>query len=377
MTQSSQTEAGTQTNRNTSDPKNTLPGLIDCDVHQILPDTSVLYPYLSRRYREYIEDFGPMMPQFVNTNVPGRGARMDLWARAESGENPAANPQTTIRELLNPYGVDIAILTGGPYSAGVHPDPDYANAYCRAFNDWTAEHWLTADPRFRASIHIAPTDPQLAVAEIERLGSHPGFVQVLMAAGAMMPFGNRFYHPIYEACERFELPMASHFGGEGLGIAGPPTSAGHPRHYLEMRMARPQNAMAHLVSLVAEGVFEKFPQFKFLFLEQGYFWVPGLLWHMDADWKALREYTPWLKKLPSEYVWSNIRFGTQPMIEPPKRRDIEVFLEWIHAKETLVFASDFPHFDWDEPSNFLKGFDPDLTAAIQTGNASALYGFQS
>jgi len=349
--------------------------LIDCDVHQNLPDVSALYPYLPRRYVEYIKDFGPMMPQFPYTNVPGQGARLDLWKKRSDGENPAADPRTAIEELLNRYEVDIAILTGGPYFAGVHPDPQYANAYCRAFNDWTAERWLQADPRFRASIHVAPTDPALAVKEIERLAGHPGFVQVLMAAGAMMPFGNPFYHPIYEACERHGLPMASHFGGEGLGLAGPPTPAGHPRHYLEMRLARPQNAMAHLVSLICEGVFEKFPKFQFLFLEQCIFWVPGLLWHFDADWKALREYTPWVKRLPSDYVWKNVRFGTQPMIEPPSRRDIDIFLKWIHAEDTLVFASDYPHFDWDEPNAFLKGFDANLQSRIFSENARLLYGF--
>ncbi|NJN81431.1 MAG: amidohydrolase family protein [Caldilineaceae bacterium] len=86
------------------------------------------------------------------------------------------------------YDIDLAILTGGPYAAAVHPDADYGAAYCRAFNDWTAEHWLTADPRFRASIHIAPTDPIQAAAEIHRLGERADFVQVMMPAGARRTF---------------------------------------------------------------------------------------------------------------------------------------------------------------------------------------------
>ena len=348
--------------------------LIDCDMHQVMPDEQCLFPYLPKHYVEYIKDFGTMMPNMPYTGIPGRGARHDLWANAPEGVNPAASPQVAIEKHLDVYGVDIGVLTGGPYAAGVHPDPDYAMAYCRAYNDWTAEHWLSTDPRFRGSIHIAPQDPRLAVQEIDRRAGDKRFLQVLMAAGASLPFGNRHYHPIYEACERHGLPMACHFGGEGTGIAGPPTPAGFPTYYLEMRMARSQMGMAHLVSLICEGVFEKYPGFKYLSLEQGIFWVPGLLWQLDADWKALRDYTPWVKRLPSEYVAASVRFGSQPMVEPPSRRHLETFLQWIRAEDVLVFSSDYPHFDWDEPSTFLQGFEASLRRKILGENARKLYG---
>jgi predicted TIM-barrel fold metal-dependent hydrolase len=314
-----------------------------------------------------------MMPSIGYTNMPGKGARHDLWAAAKGDANPSTSKEMAIEQHLDRYKIDVAVLTGGPYAAAVHPNPDYAAAYCRAFNDWTAATWLAADDRFRGSIHIAPTDPQLAVQEIDRLAADRRFVQVMMPGGARMPFGNRNYHPIYEACARHGLPVSCHFGGEGMGVAGPPTAAGYPTYYLEMRMARPQTAMAHLVSLICEGVFEKFPDFRFLFIEQDIFWVPGLLWHLDADWKALRDYTPWVKRLPSDYVRTSVRFGTQPMPQPPTREDLETFLRWIRADEVLVFASDYPHWDWDEPDGLLKGFDQNLRSRIFAATARDLY----
>jgi uncharacterized protein len=347
--------------------------IIDCDVHHQVAEQSDLFPYLPRRYVEYINDFGSMLPGIGYTNMPGNGARHDLWEDPKI--NPATVPEVCIEKHLNVYDVEIAVLTGGPYAAAVHPDVDYAAAYCRAFNDWTLEQWLSKDARLRGSIHIAPTDPEQAVAEIERLGPRPDFVQVLMPAGARLPFGNRFYHPIYAACERHGLPLCVHFGGEGAGIAAPPTAAGYPSYYLEMRMARPQIAMAHLVSLICEGVFEKFPNFRFLFIEHDVFWVPGLLWHMDGDWKGLRDYTPWVKKLPSEYVRQHVRFGSQPLPDTPSKADLVTFLQWLHADEVLVFASDYPHWDWDEPSTFLQGHEPALRQRVMVENARALYGF--
>lgn len=346
--------------------------LIDCDVHHKVLEQSELFPYLPQHYVEYIRDFGPMMPSLGHTNMPWKGVRYELWT--DSDESPYARPDVALIKHLNTYEIDIAVLTGGPYAAAVHSDPDYAAAYCRAFNDWTLEKWVSADPRLRASIHVAPQDPALAVAEIERLGAREEFVQVLMPAGVRLPFGNRHYHSIYAACEEHGLPVCVHFGGEGAGVSNPPTAAGYPTYYLEMRMARPQIAMAHVASLICEGVFEKFPNFRFLFVEHDFFWVPGLLWHMDSDWKSLRDYTPWVKRLPSEYLREHIRFGSQPMPTTPTRAELDNLLSSVHADEVLVFASDFPHWDWDEPSACLRGHDKALRQRVLADNARELYG---
>ena len=347
--------------------------LIDCDVHHANRKPEDLFPFLPRHYVEYIKDFGTMMPGVGYTNMPGAGARQDLWTDLDV--NPSTVVDVARKRHLDAYGIDIAVLTGGPYAAAVHPEADYAAAYCRAFNDWTLETWVAADPRFRASIHVSPADPAQAASEVDRLGPRPECVQVMMPAGARMPYGNRFYHPIYAAAERHRLPVCVHFGAEGAGVAAPPTAAGYPSYYLEMRMARPQIAMAHVVSLICEGVFERFPGLKFLFIEHDTFWVPGLMWHMDADWKAVRDYTPWVKRLPSDYIRQHIRFGSQPMEQPPTAADLKTFLAWLHADEILVYASDYPHWDWDEPATFLSGVDEDLRRRILVENAKALYGF--
>ncbi len=97
-----------------------------------------------------------------------------------------------------------------------------------AHNDVIIHDWLGADPRLRASMVVSPADPELAAREIRRVGSHPGIVQVLMPSASRIPYGQRFFHPIYAAACEQGLPVAVHPGSEGTGTSGPPTAAGYP-----------------------------------------------------------------------------------------------------------------------------------------------------
>src|SRR5205814_2107815 len=64
--------------------------------------------------------------------------------------------------------------------------------------------------------------------------------------------------------------------------------------------------MAHLISLVTEGVFQKFPPLKFVLVEGGVSWLPPLMWRFDKNWRAQRQTTPWLDRPPSEVVTEHI-----------------------------------------------------------------------
>jgi len=140
------------------------------------------------------------------------------------------SPENLRRHFLDPSGIDYAILNCGNLHVALSPESDYAAALMSAQNDVIVHDWLEADPdgRLRASLVISPTDPALAAKEIHRVGHRPGIVQVLMPSAARIPYGQRFYDPIYEAACAHGLPVAIHPGSEGSGISGPPTAAATP-----------------------------------------------------------------------------------------------------------------------------------------------------
>lgn len=147
----------------------------------------------------------------------------------------------------------------------------------------------------------------------------------------------------------------------------------YPSRYIEWHTVLPANYIGHLTSVVTEGVFTEYPDLTFVCIEGGFAWIPYLLWRLDKNWQALRVQTPWLEKPPSEYVREQVRFTTQPIEEPANPEYIRQILEMIHAGETVMFASDYPHWDNDSPEHGLPPLDDALRRAVMCENAKELY----
>jgi len=352
--------------------------VIDADVHHGIKDNADLYPYLTRTYKQRLAEYGIGGGGGVYSHNGGKkGGRMDLYDPARPNESGvvASDPNKVKATLLDACGIDLALLTGvSVYTASSLPDIEYASALCRAFNDFSLEHWLPADERFRLAMAVCTQDPAGAAREIRRIGDQVKIVAVLMPCASLRPFGHKMFHPIYEACVERNLVVALHFGGEGSGVFGPPTSAGWPTNYIEARQARPSFYQVHLSSFIFEGVFEKYPTLKLALLEGGFGWVGPYRWRMDADWKGLRYQTPWVKKLPSDYILEHVRFGSQPMEEPDDRAALEQVIRWMDGDRTLMFASDYPHWDFDDPGQSFLSLAPDLRQRIMVENARDTFG---
>jgi predicted TIM-barrel fold metal-dependent hydrolase len=130
-----------------------------------------------------------------------------------------------------------------------------------------------------------------------------------------------------------------------------------------------------VTSLVIEGVFERFPDLKVILVEGGITWAPALMWRLDKHWKRLRSEAPHLKRLPSEYMRSNIYYTTQPLDEPDRDSDlIESFR--LVGFDRIMFSTDYPHWDMDEPAFVLSKLKipKQDRARIMGGNARELYG---
>jgi predicted TIM-barrel fold metal-dependent hydrolase len=171
----------------------------------------------------------------------------------------------------------------------------------------------------------------------------------------------------------YDLPVAIHPGNEGVGITGPTNATGYASSYMEWHTTLVTSYISHLVSLITEGVFQKFPTLKFVMVEGGLSWLPPLMWRLDKNWKALRLQHPWLVEKPSTYIQRHVRLTTQPIEEPEDPKHLKAILEMFDVEHMVMFSSDFPHWDGDTVDFAARPFSQDQRPHVLSETARELY----
>ncbi|MBI3964834.1 MAG: amidohydrolase [Chloroflexi bacterium] len=348
--------------------------LVDCDVHEYLKSPQELLPYVKDPWRRYFTECKFRgLQQGAYTETGGGGRRADSWP--SDGSPSGSSYELLKQQLLDQYGVDYAILQGAFYRVSGMPQSDFANVLASAYNDWLVDNWLSKDQRLKGSVNVNVQDPAAAAREIDRMGDHPDIVQLLLSVTSQPGFGHPMYDPLWEACSRHDLVVTMHLNNPAGSLFIPPTPLGWPRYYMEWRCAATLTFQAQLINLVCEGVFERFPKLKVVFVEGGFSWVSHLLIRMDLTWQSLRLETPWLKRKPSEYVRDHCYFTTQPT---EFQDDVDAFLrlvDGINGQRRLMFATDYPHWDFDSPLHALpKELGFETRSRILGRNALELFG---
>lgn len=293
-----------------------------------------------------------------------------------AGSLAAFDVSSLANDWLDVHQCDAAILS--VYDAPVlstFGDRDYPGELARAVNDWMVEEWLDRDERLYGSVIVASQDPHAAATEIRRASRHSRMVQVMLPNGTRQPYGHPFYDPIYAAAVDCGLAVAIHAGTEGTGTSCPPSSNGWPGTWLEWRICASTIFLAHLTSMVTEGVFVRFPELRIVALETGVAWLPPYLWRFDKNYKGLRSECPWLKELPSAYVRRFFRFGTQGAGPADSPEEFWRLLRSVGAEKMLCFSSNYPRWDMEEPEHsfVLNTCSADQRPAIRGGEALATY----
>jgi uncharacterized protein len=344
--------------------------VIDADVHSVVASVGVLFPYLSDFWKEYITQSafkGPVEDPYPK-NAPTT-IRPD--ARRTDGIAPGSKLALIQEQVLTPWQAEYAILNNTYGLESVH-NPDAAAALASAVNDWHIAEWLDKEPRLRASILVPSRQPEMAAREIDRVGDHPGFVQVYLPVHSNDPYGNRRFHPIYDAATRHDLAIGLHYGG---APGNPPSAAGWPSTYMEEQVGMAQLFQSQLVSLIVEGAFDRFPTLRVAVVEGGFTWLPSLMWRFDKEWKGLRREVPWVRRPPSDYIRERVRFTTQPLDAPPTAAQFLHLLDQIGSDDVLMFSTDYPHWHFDTPDEaFPTRLLPESAARkVMAENARVFY----
>jgi predicted TIM-barrel fold metal-dependent hydrolase len=274
----------------------------------------------------------------------GRIKRDGVYAPGKEGMKPEEIPA-----IMDYLGVDISVQL--PHRmlsfSRVNATDDRPAALANAYIDYMLDEVVDPDEGIYTMCILPYQLPEAAVELVDRVKDEKGISGFMMVTpGTEPPFGHERYEPIYEAIEKTGKPINFHSGGSGIDEA---YLKGYSKfietHTLGFLFAN----MAQITSVVIQGIAEKFPDLDIIFQESGIAYVPSLGARLDAEYRKRPSEAPLLEKPPTSYL-QEFYYSTQPLEEPANLTYLEEVIKLCGGPEHLMYASDYPHWDFDPPS---------------------------
>ena len=242
-------------------------------------------------------------------------------------------------------GIDVAVIYGPEYDLWLEGiDPELQAAMVRAYNRWGAEMRETSGGRVLTSSPIPLNDVTRAIEEIRYAHDELG-IRTFWARPNFMNFrnlGDRYYDPIYELLQDLDCAFATH---EFMGLRGQTEGVDRFDTFTEWHTAvHTHEAMNASLSMITQGVFERFPRLRCAYMEAGCGWVPSWLHRIDEHLEMAGDFEcPDLTMTATEYFKRNCWVTTE--CEDPFVADV---IRWL-GDDRILWESDFPHPDSKYP----------------------------
>jgi predicted TIM-barrel fold metal-dependent hydrolase len=339
---------------------------------------------------EFIED--PVIREAANAFGDGsrKGAFLNntnglqwqnVWGRIPHGQglkekiDDTAVPReiTLARKSIEQMGLDYQVVfPNALLFLGMHPVKEMEVHLATAYNRWLVEHVLPEDDRVKAMLYLPFNDPEAAVKTVERFIGKKGVAGFLITSSRHMPVHANEYMRLYAMLEEADQALAFHAHLNWQDEYTSQLNRFLSMHAISFMLCN----LVHLTNWVINGLPERFPKLRTLWIESGIAWLAFVTQRLDNEYLMRSSEAPLLKKLPSEYI-SEMFFTTQPM-ERTNMKLLEATFEAVKAPTQLVYASDWPHWDFDLPSTVwdLPFLDEDAKRNILGYNAARLFNLE-
>ncbi|HEY7675453.1 MAG TPA: amidohydrolase family protein [Candidatus Methylomirabilis sp.] len=312
---------------------------------------------------EFIED--PVIRQLAQASMQGTGAaglfsagigyqdmggRITRYPLRKTEKTPPNAPVhrdvTLTLRWMDAIGVDYSCIFPTPMLLlGIHPQPEIEVAMARAYNRWLTEVILPGTPRLKSMLYLPFNDPDASYKMVRDFAGKPGVIGFMIVAARYRPVYDNACMKTYAAIEEAGVPLAFHasynWGDQLLSR----TNRFIAVHALGFTLFN----VVHCTNWVVNGLPERFPKLKVIWIESGVAWVPWLMQRLDNEYKMRTSDCPSLKRLPSEYM-REMFYSSQPLEVPDDLDALEMTFKMIKAETQLLYSSDYPHWDMDLPS---------------------------
>lgn len=334
--------------------------VVDCDSHVMEPP-DLWQKYIEPRFRDrairieidtadglevLMIDNQPLLKGMLaglgGANLPRQSLFVPGQKKYLDGCPPASYlPEERVR-MLDDWGVSAGVLFPTVGILWDTADDALALAYTRAYNNWLHDFALRAPGRVIPIAHIAIQEPIAALAELKRC-LKLGFKGIFLAPETIG--GKRFSHPdfdpIWSECEAAGIPVCLHVivrFNRAPGIIGQFYQPGDFRAVFGFALGGFAQVVPAAMTMVADGLFDRYPRLKVLCVEAGCGWAPYIMDRMDEKYEHLGWTFP-TKLKPSDYFRRNIW-----VVAEPEERTIGATMELL-GEERVLWGSDYPHID--------------------------------
>lgn len=289
----------------------------------------------------------PFNPGLVGyQDVAGRVTRYPLRkVETTPGGDTHRDVHLSLR-WMDAMGVDYVCLFPTPMlSLGLHPQSEVEAAMAKGYNRWLLDKITSKEERIKTMMYVPFNDPDAAYEVVKEFGDHPDVIGFMVVSVRYNAVHNNAYMKTYALMEELGKPLGFHSNYNWNDRLIGNSNRFLVTHALGFTMYN----CVHLCNWIINGLPERFPKLKTIWIESGLAWVPWVMQRLDNDYKMRWSEGPSLKKLPSEYM-RDMYFSSQPLERPDRMDVLEMTFDLIDAENQLLYASDYPHWDMDVPS---------------------------
>jgi predicted TIM-barrel fold metal-dependent hydrolase len=251
-----------------------------------------------------------------------------------------------VRRSMDAMGLDYQVLFPTPMlTLGMHPQDDIEVALAGAFNRWMVERILPQDERIKGLVYLPFNTPEACETLVEQYATQSDIIGYTVCSTRNKPVHHNSYMRLYSLIEESGKPLLFH---SGFNWSDP--SFSQLNRFISMHsLSFVHYHLIHLTNWVINGLPERFPKLKVVWVESGLAWIPFLMQRLDHEFQMRACEAPLLKRLPSEYM-KEMYFTSQPL-ERTNLELLESTMKAFNAETQLLFASDWPHWDFDPPNS--------------------------
>src|ERR1700681_2466095 len=276
------------------------------------------------------------------------GGRVTRYAtRSSEKTEPGTHRDIQLgNRWMDAMSVDYSCLfPTGMLNVGLHPQKEMEVELCWAYTRWLTEKVLPKSKgRFYSMLCLPFSDPDATLRHVETFGDRPGVGGFMVTTVRNLQGNDNAYMRAYRAMEERGLVLSFHSGPNWSEPIFKACNRFLSVHALGFTFYN----ILHCTNWVINGMCERFPKLPVIWIESGLAWVPFLMQRLDHEYMMRPSECPLLKKKPSEYM-RDMYYSSQPM-EIQDRAALEQTFRMINAETQLLYASDYPHWDFDLPS---------------------------